>query len=62
MKPTRAQPGIYILKDMRILIFTDENMHGSSWTCGPCELIGFGCGTLIVDEASAFQGSGHVAC
>ena len=56
MKPTRTQPGVMIMRNGKLVVFSDENLHGPNWTVGPVELFGFGAGTLLVEQTSAAQG------
>ena len=52
MKPTRTQPGVMIMRNGKLLVFSDENLHGPNWTVGPVELFGFGAGALLVEQTS----------
>ena len=56
VKPTKSLPGIMLLKDMKILLHSEEAMHGPSWKCPACELFGFGTGALTLDDTDLFKG------
>ena len=56
IKPTKTQPGVYIMKDMSVHLFADKSVHGQKLECGPCELFGFGTGSLTTNEVSALKG------
>ena len=41
-----------IMRNGKLLVFSDENLHGPNWTVGPVELFG----TLLVEQTSAVKG------